>query len=496
MASPDKLLFHNTHAMAGTGPCANRDSWAGGKGSKMPTAHSDVRSCSCGRAVSKDQAGAHNALQAMWLVVGLLLCICAAGCARKTDLGNPLFCPSSSILAYVAQTHDVLSSGEASGAQTAHVCWFNVNDPKRVNSLRIASVNASWDDVSLSRRIHLAFSPDSRHLAVISPSGLDLIALDTAKRRTLSRWGETVTSMVWLSAKKIAYVAHTHQRGKRRETSDRTFWQHKVGGPGGARAVIHREKRAVTGVGCRPAWPLEHWSPDGRFVIFADRYFDGQFKLLNVQTNKTRLVGKCNKLAALVAWKPDSSAAACIGGAWPLQAVVVEAGTGKTLEISSRFMQAFGAYPPRAIPGWTADGKFLIVNDISRRGCLVQAEPWKVLRIGMRFFDRGKRQWYSRAGFIYAAPISGRLFVNGGKFGWCLADYAGRLGVLPESDTYMGFPPAVSPDGTWVATKQEHGQPLEAAIAEGCRARRFNKQVPLADELPREPPATGPAQQP
>lgn len=409
-------------------------------------------------------------------VLLVLLCFNAAACSQYTSLHNPQFSPCSSILAYVADTWRV-----------AHVCWSKVDDLKDPKCVRLSSVDASWDDLHLHKRVHLVFSPDSRHLAVASPKELRVIDLTSGKSRLLSHGGEFVSSLAWMGKDQVAYVAHTSRRGKFGEISDRTFWRQQLQPPAGKRAVIYREKKTVTGVGYFPVWPLEHWSPDGRFVIFASPYLNGQFKLLDVQKGTTTAFGKCDKLAALVAWKPDSSAAVCVGGAWPPQAIVVDPRRGATTDISTQFVKAFGEYPPKEMPGWTADGKFLIVNDIGRQGCLVQIEPWKVLPTGKRVFDKNEGRYW-QTGFVYPLPTPGRVLIRSTTPDhpkWCLADYTGRrLAAIPKSERWSercGDVLPVSPDGKKFATGYPRGSDLAEAIAEGFELHPLPPELPPVD---------------
>ncbi len=381
--------------------------------------------------------------RAPWAVPGyltLLVGLIAAGCGPARMIRcHPRFSPDSRVLAYIEQE-------EKDPALRCNICWRDVSEAGEVSRIRVDAPGPSWDDLPLGRRIHLVFSPDSRRLAAVTPTGIRIIELSSAETHSPTARGEVVTGLAWVSNDEIVYAAHTNRKGTHKEVSDRTFWRQKVASPAKDRQAVYREARTATGVGYYPLWPLEHLSPDGRFVVFASPFVNGKFKLLDLRTKAVREVGRCDGYAACVAWKRDGSAAFCVGGAWPPQAVLVEPATGKITDFSRRFAAAFGQYPPRLAALWTGDGKYFVVNHVRRRGCLVGVRPWEVKEIGRWFVERTDARG-GPSGFIEPLAVPGWVFVHGKKV---LKDYMGWHRSSVETMALYRFGEhglAISPDG-------------------------------------------------
>jgi hypothetical protein len=117
--------------------------------------------------------------------------------------------PDSSVAAWVVYDYITMPlSFEASALQTLHVDWCHTSRPKSTHRLWVSSVGADCSWCHASEFVHLAFSPDSHHLAVVAPFVLKIVDADKGRSWDLSN-GETVSSLVWLNNDEVGYAAHT-----------------------------------------------------------------------------------------------------------------------------------------------------------------------------------------------------------------------------------------------------------------------------------------------
>ncbi|GMU22427.1 MAG: hypothetical protein AMXMBFR13_25130 [Phycisphaerae bacterium] len=365
----------------------------------------------------------------------------------------PTFSPDGSVFAYVRQPS---YHGKGDPIQRLDVCWRNVSRPEVEHVATTQTKIATFHDRATLDMI-VRFAPDSQHLAVATPLNLEVVDLRTAELRRVSEPLELVTSCAWLDEQTVVYAAHTSRSGQVPETSQRTFYAHRIDQASSQRRVLFREEAVQAGTDLFD-WPLERWSPDGQHVIFMNPYEHGRFRLLQVASGRVRDVGPCDGYTSSVAWKPDSSAAACVAGRWPVQAWMVEPGTGQIRDFSVPFRAAFGDYPPRIGPLWTADNQYLLVHTDRLGGCLVRPVPWQVIDVRLllqqhldpadRPHDaRTARRWPTWA--LQTVPVPGWIACWAPAASLWIINYDAtlRVDLGPRWISFNEW--SISPDGRW-----------------------------------------------
>ncbi len=371
-----------------------------------------------------------------------------AGCATpQREFYFPRFSPDGTMVAWLEQQ---ASRTPLLVRQQVRLCWRDVAERRAVHAVDIAAVLPTFNDPPIAWRTHYAFSPAGRQVAAASPAGLQVIDLAEGRIRRLSAPRERITSFAWVGDDRIVYVAQTRRLLElssdllNADLWDRTVWRQRVDGREPRRSVW-QEQAAATGAGDVPVWPLEHFSPDGQRLLLSSPYADGQFQLLDLDDGSRIAFGSSSGPASLVAWKPDSSAAVVVGGAWPVSAWLVDAAGGQISDISNPFRKAFGEYPPMEMPGFAGDGR-LIVNDAGRRGCLVRLDPWQVTPVGRTMLSGLEIRLDRNDGFLWPVPGSGRLVLAGRETDLFLVD-GGTLRSVPLAGAQYPEHVAVSPDG-------------------------------------------------
>ncbi len=346
-------------------------------------------------------------------VTGLLLCLAAAldGCVLPSSGPREIkFSPNSSKVAYIwlDEWNEPWLDGRTL-SRTISIKWCGVDTPDVLKSVRVGSVGMEWAGY-ISVPTPFEFSPDSRHLAIIVPWKLSVINLYSGKLRGFSRPDEIVSSFVWLSNNEIGYVAHANLHGKHEGITDRTFWRQKISDSPDARVAIHREMSVKPGVDFLVnSYPLEIWSPRGRYVVFKSRYHGGPFKFLDVATGTVRAFGQLNCYPEGIAWKPDGSAVMCISekmGQQKLEFLLVDSATGRVEDFTKQFVTQFGNDIGIGDVSWAYEGGYLFFWYLVREGpewkgleappgfnyhhryLLISLHPWQVLDIGEKVTQR------------------------------------------------------------------------------------------------------------
>ncbi len=432
------------------------------------------------------------------LAAGLWMIVAAgAGCSSRPErrVGTPCFSPDGSTLAYAMGQGRIVTWATIAGAieQVAAsefaVRWRAADPPGPEREVAIGPRGAKWGSVDPDVRIALRFSPDSQHLAAVTSRGVTVIHLASGKHHQLARKGEFISSFAWLGNQTAVYAAHTWIWGMNGETSDRTFWRARIDQPVDRRVAIWREKAVQTNVSRTVDFgrTLEHWSPDGRYVIFAShelgrkvQKLGGRLKLLDSATGRVvAFGGSVFYHGPRVAWKSDGSAAFCLRDVcqpegptpWRVkyrEALIVQTPGGGVIDVSGQFNRAF----PVGInlgdgPHWTAEGEFLIVN-YRYEGWLLCPQPWQLRPVGRRLTPPSHEG--GSGSNLHPLPLPARLW------GWdttdrpCVLDYEGRR--LCRLDIPRGFSPprryALSPNGRQIAELMDdlrvRVRPLEPPI--------------------------------
>lgn len=382
-------------------------------------------------------------LAILWTNLGCIVTSLYSYSARLT------VSPDASTAAYVRSNNTLLVYGGHTGKELGGeeiVRWRPVDQAFGFKSVKVYEYTGAPPSGYIEGMSPIIkFSPDSRHLAVLTRGALSCIDLETSRLWPLAPSDDRVTTFSWIGPDEIAYVGHPQER---------VFFRHKIDAPPGTREVIHD--------GAGPAiqgtyFPFEYWSPRGRFVVYKRR--DSGFALLEVHTGVVRSFDAPPAAAMQAAWKADESAVLCVsydGSHSPKAAVLIDLRTGKSLDLSEQFVGAFtDSFRIELDPAWTPDGKYFIVNMASRGGFLVQTLPWKVISIGERLVSHFGRHFQPyryksiprpEPPWIHSFPMVGWVKVDAGGREYAV-DYAvqrfvqlGGWAMVSRYPTTVAFP--------------------------------------------------------
>jgi hypothetical protein len=406
-----------------------------------------------------------------WAAVGCILTLCAA-CAYLSPSHIVEFSPDGRFVAYVmARQWDLPLPPEMPTIRsTVYVMWRPLSDGSKTQSVKIDSFGRKFGFWG-KERVHLAFAPDSRHLSVVSPRRLMIIDVETGKNWNLTRAGDQVTSCHWLGSDEIGYVLYTNRQGDSGKKADRLFVKQGIHDRFEAAKIIHRQSGVEAdfkeGIS-QNAWPIERWSPDGRFVIFTDLQSKEQFRILEVMSGALRSFGHPGLRNEGVAWHPEGTWAFCIGQHRldPPYCWLLQPQTGGVLDLSDNLRSFLAHTPPNAMPLieplWTRDGRFVIANVLGLGGCLISPKPWDVIPLAQEVITHLRRSdprplspyLKESPPFIRSAPLAGWVrigisFESGPSLSGedYLADYTGTQLILLGPSRAPGFDWSVTLDG-------------------------------------------------
>lgn len=329
------------------------------------------------------------------LIVVLALLAMVSSCAGCLFSGKSpgllQFSPDDSVAAATWTDYQcTLLSFERSLWQSSEVLWCPANQPESVRSVCILSVGSDYGAYHLGGMIRLVFSPDSRHLAVVAPCMLKIIDLASGRCWSLTAPGEIVSSLAWLGPEEIGYAAHTSLRGQYQDTTDRTFWRQRIDTQPDSRVLIHREVGVQAGFCTRiPSfdWPLEHWSPSGRYALYQPSR-GSQVHVLDSRERRVQAIGGEDVYFNAIAWKRDESAVACIAGVrgdrHEYVAMLINPRTLGIVDFTEPFLRALKDPYPYLQTAWTSDDRYLLINDLHRGGCVIQPVPFRCVRVADR----------------------------------------------------------------------------------------------------------------
>jgi hypothetical protein len=390
------------------------------------------------------------------------------GCSAIGSSKEVQFSPDGSLAAVaIARLWDLPTPPEPYTIRTdTYVAWRPLDNPSAGHSVGLGSYGREFGSFVVDA-IHPVFSPDSKRLAVAGPSGLSVVDIASREQTMLSLPGELVTSFVWLGDEEIGYVAHSNRRGKWGNVSDRTFRRQNIRESADRSVAIFSQDgfracppRGVSSI----EWPLESWSPNGRYVLFMDQIHGGRFHLMEVAGGTVTPIGSTGVNYNAVSWHPDESKVLCVNSTRKgrREVLLVHPATGEIVDLSEKFMEAFGRdfrSTPRIPRLWTADGRYVIVNELERGGCLVSPDPWAVIPVAKLFMglfkeadgrplfqaDTQRLPWLSRQ------PAAGWVKV------WVQLDAGGRpqgrdFAVNYEGTRYVPLGESHAPGGGWTIT--------------------------------------------
>lgn len=384
------------------------------------------------------------------------LALAEGGCGPWRTAGNVLFSPDSQVVAFVTTERVDRFPPPDSPAllETASVHWAPASQPSQTRSVRLQTALAFQDFA-----VRLVFSADSRQLLAISSKTLTCIDLNSGTPTQLNQTGERVTAVAWLSNDQVGYAAHTNPRkdpsGRYGDLTDRTFWRQAITEPY-RRKPLYRQSDVADGPYAGPERFGEHWSPDGRYVLFTRSFDAGPVQCLDVRAGLVREITSAESHIRTAIWKPDGSAVMCIlwsRGRPRLQALLMNPATGESHDFTADFVETFGADCRDA--EWTVDGQYLLINDSPGRGfCLLRPRPWGYIPIEELLVRRVGAGIH----WIKVSPVPGRLIAWGDKgrpleltcHYW--SDYeAKQVAKLAFRQLRAWLHEAVSPDGRRVA---------------------------------------------
>ena len=324
-----------------------------------------------------------------------MLCTTLPGCLLHYS--NPktiCFSPDSSGIAYIVEDYWA-GPGVDSGTllRIPHLYWCDTSNLGDRTSIRLGSLGLQYAH-HCDWPLDVKFSPDSRYLAVATPEYLTIVTVRSGRARRVNRYGEYVTSFVWLSSGEIGYVTVARHdegaKGRRR----RVVWRQDVSASANERVAVFQGAASDTIVEDRLYhFPVEYWSPQGRYVVFASSYGDERFHLLDLATSSAQPFGEANLHPwGGVSWKADGSAAFCVavraGGMRRPQALYIDTSSKEVVDCSASFWRSFGEKVPGFECVWTPDGRYVIANDWARTGgCLVRPRPWEVIPVGKKLAE-------------------------------------------------------------------------------------------------------------
>ncbi len=322
----------------------------------------------------------------------------AAGCVMAwTDAGNVGFSPDGRYVAFSKEDSLFVGYG-AFGlasfgwvAETHYVGWARVDKPRRTRSARLAGYLRSYSGGLADVVECIRFSPDSRHIAVLTMrGGVFVIDPQTGKCRRLKTPCGTHFGLSWLDGDDLGYGVLTRDG---ESSTHLRIYRHSVSrGPDARAEIYHQEGEYV--------WPLLEWSPDGRYAILARRVGSERPQLLEIVRRKVSafdLPVRPKSRLISVCWKPDSSAA--MGIAVPVRGedaarqwhmLLIEPRPGGAPHV---FAGLDRDYSYVSTPSdeysckWTADGRYAVVN-YSDDSALVSTKPWRVTCLKGRATDK------------------------------------------------------------------------------------------------------------
>ncbi|MCY2932170.1 MAG: hypothetical protein NTV86_22275 [Planctomycetota bacterium] len=276
------------------------------------------------------------------------LSLTAGGCGYFSDnhgvIAERSVSPDRSLEAYVRGDDRMnFSSFSRLGSPREHVWvhWGSPGSPLKTRKLLVAKAPADEETShSLAGDVHLAFSPDSRRLAIITPDAVKVVDLITGRQWDLTGPEERVSSLAWASNTDVVYASHTYLAPPREEDdgqqlySNRTFWRQPFDRGAMERQMLYHETRVAAGANTRFAWPLESFSPTGDRVIFRTPIERGHFVMLDLAGRRGFGFGTTSANSQ-VWWKDDGSRA-LVSLSVPDKYLLVDAFGGRTTDVSAK----------------------------------------------------------------------------------------------------------------------------------------------------------------
>lgn len=373
------------------------------------------------------------------------LMACSMKPERHVSSEPAVFSPDGTMVVFQWWEREVVGFGPEPGflKQGVFIKWCQASNASEVKTAKVDEVGFGWRHNLVQSYVGFAVSPDSRRVAVVSRGTLSCIDLKDGRHWRLSKEGERVTGMAWLSGEVVGYSTH--------RTRGRDVWLQNVLEPSNGRESVFREE------GAQESDLRESWSPTGKHVLLMDRYDDEdgtqETRLLSVEDGEARTIaGWVPGSDWGVAWKPDGTRVLLVCSSYiGEKMILVEAGTGAVKDLSGEWKGVSSSWPDvEAL--WTADGKYVIARILDEGAFLIQPEPWSVIELGKKLGRwrggaRGTPKVFSPA-WIYWLAVPGLVRSDDGF----AVDYEGKKLV----DLDRGWR-VLSPDGKMTAEVDEAG---------------------------------------
>lgn len=334
----------------------------------------------------------HGANMRGTIILGLVLLAVVSACTRSAlaaeeDSSEVLISPDGRWVAYLWSESAYIPMGPEPARvwQTVYVCWAPTTNLETISRRKLGDWGPDKAGHQLLHQAHLVFSPDGSKLAAVAPSALWVGTLAEGTWTKLRLTGEVVSSLRWLDEEWVGYVTLSDRK---EGPIERTFWKQRVGQPGEQRVEIHRDgemQNLTFTIGSGSGeWPQEFWSPDGRYVFFADASDKDAACLMTVSTGEIRKLPREFNLVG-VSWSRDSTRVAWLTATTEgeMHMFLQDVQKPDAVDLSGQFREAFAKSHTHSLdPVWTPGGKFIVGSNLQLGGYLIQPEPWTVRRIG------------------------------------------------------------------------------------------------------------------
>jgi hypothetical protein len=341
--------------------------------------------------------------------------------------------------------------------RTVYVHWCPWEDLTRERVLEVGSWARRELDSPLAGNVHLSFSPNSRNLAVVAPKNLFIIDRDTNEHWAveLSQEGLVrISSFAWLGEGCFGFVTHTQRNHGGGGRMVRTFWRQRMGPSAEPAAAIYQDE--VPGdtieaevLEAKP-WPLEYWSPGGRYVLCRSASKAEETWLLDVSMGKADALSPVGEAFRFAAWSPDESKAVWttrerVEGTY--RTYLLHVGDGRILDLTQGLREAGITGEPICDPLWTPDGRFVVGFDMKGGGYLIQPEPWEFRSLG----DTLQKGMGVRGAVFVRRQQAPALLIARGAPEEFVVDYNGMVVDRLGSGGMSGW--TLLPDGTKAAMR-------------------------------------------
>lgn len=306
--------------------------------------------------------------------------------------------------------------------ESVEIRWFDVGRPDEVRTTLVDEIDLRPSGAHYNITARLLFSPDSRHLAVVSPKRLIIIELATGDSREIPlEEEETFRELAWRSSDVPVYAI---LRGR-----TETFFRHQFKATPSERQLVYEAEldwvaqthHQPDGFTLPPGLQEFDWSPDGRLVLIRRRAQQGQpVALLDIDTGTITPLSNSISSVMGTSWSNNGAHILIRGSSQPHTygdvVVLVDTRTGQATDMAERFSTLVGSAgsPPEVhlpSPVWV-DANHMIVHDMSWNrepgavnSHLVRLEPWGVVLSTRRY--------------LRPSPVAGWLLLQGGEsFDW------------------------------------------------------------------------------